>query len=57
VKRQLVAVTVDDDTVGVLCKMPHILTDAEYADLPYIYGFCDGSAIANVDGIFENVLY
>jgi len=40
----------------VLCKMPHIFTDAEYADMPYIYGFCDGSATANVDGIFETVL-
>ena len=56
-KRQLVAVTVDNDIVGVLCKMPHIFTDAEYADMPYIYGFCDGSATANVDRIFENVLY
>jgi hypothetical protein len=26
--------------------MPHILTNAEYADMLYVYGFCDGSAIA-----------
>jgi hypothetical protein len=32
--------------------MPHIFTDAEYADMPYIYGFCDGSATTSVDGIF-----
>jgi len=53
-----VAVTDGNGIVGVLCKMPHIFTDAEYVDMPYIYGFCDGSATANVDGgIFENVLY
>jgi len=25
--------------------MPHIFTNAEYADM-YVYGFCDGSATA-----------
>jgi hypothetical protein len=23
----------------------------------YVYGFCDGSATDDVDGIFENILY
>ena len=49
VKRQLAVVTVDSDIVGVLCKMPHIFTDAEYADMLYAYGFCDGSATAAVE--------
>jgi len=26
--------------------MPHIFTNAEYADMMYVYGFCDGSATA-----------
>ena len=29
--------------------MPHIFTDAEYADMIYVYGFCDGSATAAVE--------
>ena len=29
--------------------MPHIFTNAEYADMPYVYGFCDGSATAAVE--------
>jgi len=29
--------------------MPHIFTNAEYADMMYVYGFCDGSAIAAVE--------
>jgi hypothetical protein len=33
VKRQLSVVTVDSDIVGVLWKMPHIFTNAEYADM------------------------
>jgi hypothetical protein len=53
----LAVVTVDNDIAVVSCKMPHIFTDAEYADMPYFYGFCGGVATANVDGIFENVLY
>jgi hypothetical protein len=56
-KRQFAVVVVDNDIIVVLCKIPHIFSDAEYADIPYIYRFCDGSATANVDGIFENVLY
>jgi hypothetical protein len=28
--------------------MPHIFTNAEYADMMYVYGFCDGSAAAAV---------
>jgi hypothetical protein len=35
VKRQLAVVTVDSDIVGVLWKMPHIFTNAEYADMLY----------------------
>jgi hypothetical protein len=34
VKRQLAVVTVDSDTIGMLWKMPHIFTNAEYADMP-----------------------
>jgi hypothetical protein len=30
--------------------MPHIFTNAKYADMLYIYGFCDGSATADIDG-------
>jgi hypothetical protein len=26
--------------------MPHFFTNAEYADMLYVYGFCDGSATA-----------
>jgi len=26
--------------------MPHIFTNAEYADMMYVYGFCDGSVTA-----------
>jgi hypothetical protein len=33
VKRQLAVVTVDNDIVGVLLKIPHIFTNAEYADM------------------------
>ena len=29
------------DTIGVLCKMPHICTIAAYADMLYVYGICD----------------
>ena len=29
--------------------MPHIFTNAEYADMIYVYGFCDGSATAAVE--------
>jgi hypothetical protein len=29
--------------------MPHIFTNAEYADMLYVYGFCDGSATAAVE--------
>jgi hypothetical protein len=46
VKRQLAVVTVDSDTAGVLWRMPHNLTNAECADMLYVYGFCDGSAAA-----------
>jgi hypothetical protein len=33
VQRQLAVVTVDSDTVVVLCKVPHIFTNAECADV------------------------
>jgi hypothetical protein len=33
VKRQLAVVTIDSDIVGVLRKMPHIFTNAEYIDM------------------------
>ena len=29
--------------------MPHIFTNAEYADTLYVYGFCNGSATAAVE--------
>ena len=29
--------------------MPHIFTNAEYADMMYVYGFCDGSSTAAVE--------
>jgi hypothetical protein len=58
VKHQLATVIVDSDIVGALCKMLHIYTNAEYADMLYVYGSCDGSATADIDGgIFQNVLY
>jgi hypothetical protein len=34
VKRQFAVVTVDSDIVGVLLKVPHTFTNAEYADMP-----------------------
>ena len=41
-----------------LCELLHIFTNAEYADMLYVYGFCDGSATAaDEGGIFENDLY
>jgi hypothetical protein len=48
VKRQLAVVTVDCDNVAVLCKVRHIFTSAECADMLYVYGLCDGSATAAV---------
>ena len=50
VKRQLAVATVDCDTVGVLCKMKHICAIGKHADMPYVYGFCDGRATADVEG-------
>jgi hypothetical protein len=35
VKRQLAVVTVDNEIVGVLWKMPRIITNAKYADMLY----------------------
>jgi len=29
--------------------MPHNFKNAEYADMMYVYGFCDGSATAAVE--------
>jgi len=29
--------------------MPHNFTNAQYADMMYVYGFCDGSATAAVE--------
>ena len=55
-KRQLAAVTVGSDVVGVLCKMPHIFTDAEFADVLYVYSFCDGSATAAVKNTVDGFL-
>jgi hypothetical protein len=49
VKRLLVVVTVDSDNVEVLLKIPHMFTNVEYADMLYVYGFCDGSTTAAVE--------
>jgi hypothetical protein len=43
VKRQLVAVTLDSNILGVLWGMPHIFTNSECAKKLYVDGFCDGS--------------
>ena len=29
--------------------MPHTFTNFEYADMMYVYGFCDGSATSAVE--------
>jgi hypothetical protein len=54
VKRQLAVVTVDSDIVGVLSKIPHIFTNAEYADMLSSHV---AKCIDVGGGIFENVLY
>ena len=48
-KHQLAVVNVDSDILGVLCKMPHIFTNAEYAKKLYVNGFCDGSVNVAVE--------
>ena len=35
--------------------MPHIFTNAEYADMMYVYGFCGGSATAAVEEYYRRV--
>jgi phosphoserine aminotransferase len=44
--------------------MPHIFTNAKYADMLYVYGFCVGSATVAVDmqnwgllGVFQGGKY
>jgi hypothetical protein len=49
VKCQLAIVAVDSDIVEVLRKMPYILTNAKYAAILYVYGFCDTNATASVE--------
>jgi hypothetical protein len=49
VKRQLAVVTVDNDIVGVLRKMPHIFTNSKYADMLLFDYFCDGCDTAAVE--------
>jgi hypothetical protein len=44
----LAVVAVDSDIIGVLSKMPHIFTNAEYAAMLYFYGFCGRNATAAV---------
>jgi hypothetical protein len=46
---QLAIVTVNSDIVEVLWKVPHIFTNAECADMLYVYGICDGSATAAIE--------
>jgi hypothetical protein len=41
------------DIVGVLWKVPHIVTSTEYADMLYVYAFCDGSATAAVEEYWQ----
>jgi hypothetical protein len=48
-KSQLAVVTVDSVIMGALWKMSHTFTNAEYAEMLYIYGFCNGSATAAVE--------
>jgi hypothetical protein len=38
VKRQLAAMTVGSDTVGVLWKVPHIFTNVDYVNMLHVYG-------------------
>jgi hypothetical protein len=45
---QLAILTADSDIIGLLWKMPHTSTNAEYADM-YVYDFCDESGIAAVE--------
>jgi hypothetical protein len=53
----MTAVTVDNDIVGVLFKIPNIFTNAEYADILYAVLLGVAKCI-DVDGeIFENDLY
>ena len=40
--------TVDADLVGMLWKIPHTFTNAEYAGMLYVYDICDGTATAAV---------
>jgi len=47
-KCQLAGVTVDCDTVALLCKTQHIFRSAECADMLYGDGYCNGSATAAV---------
>jgi hypothetical protein len=46
VQHQLTVVTGECGIVVVSCKMPHIFTNAENANMPYVYVICDGSATA-----------
>jgi hypothetical protein len=45
----LAAVTVDSDIVGMLQKILHIFINAQYADMLYVYTFCNGNALAAVE--------
>jgi hypothetical protein len=49
VKRLLAIVTAESDIVELLCKMPHIFTNAAYVDVPYVYSCCSGCATADVE--------
>jgi hypothetical protein len=50
-------VTVDSDNVAVLWKMPHIIKNVEYADMPYAVLTRVAKCIDVDGGIFENALY
>jgi hypothetical protein len=57
VKRQLAVATADSDIVGVLWKLPHIFTNAEYDDMLYAVLTRDAKCIDVDGGIFQNILY
>jgi hypothetical protein len=54
--KHLAIVTVDSDIVGVLWKMPHIFTNAEYVDILYAILTRVAKCIDVDSGIFKNVL-
>ena len=52
----MTVVTGEGDSVVVLCKMPYIFTNAEYANMPFVYDFCDGSGTAALKSTVDGFL-